>query len=215
MSGEGPSDLPQFYGGKTADGEMVKRPREGDVTALGVVASPIRAYHPRDRGISPDRGIESDPEAGRVGLRRRPSGPPAPISGEYDTRPSYSSRRPMRIRDEAYWDERDYERDYRRRDDLDYQPGPTIERSRSSRYRPEPYSSKPYFEETRSDYYPDDEPRTPKRRRPRDYDEESLDGYNYDQHRRPINFRDMTKEERQEVLTLPWSAWMNSDFKNR
>lgn len=227
MSGEGSNDLPQFYGSKTADGEIVKRPREGEVTALGVVASPTRAYHPRERQMSPERGAtESDAEgSGRIGLRRRTSAPGmaprAQTAGEYDTRPSFTGKRPMRLRDDAYWDERDYDRGYRRREDPDYHPD-SFERSNRpprSYKNYDAYSSKPYIEETRSDYYQEDEPRTPNRRRRRgDYDEESLDGYNYNgpHHRgKPVSFANLSKEERAEVLRLPWTEWMNSDFKNR
>lgn len=209
MSGEGPSELPQFYGGKTSDGELVKRPREDELAA--VVASPSRAYYPRDR--SPDRGITDSDADVRIGLRRRPSAPgpgSRDMPGEYDKRPSFSRRR---IRDEAEYDDRDYERGPRRHDDLDY---PYERRLPRSHRNPEPYTSKPYFEETRGDYHPDEEPRTPRRRR-RDYDEESIDGYDYSRHHhrgRSVEILRYSREDRAEVLKLPWSEWMNSDFKN-
>lgn len=221
MSGEGPSELPQFYGSKTSDGEIVKRPREGEVTALGVVASPTRVYHPSQRPMSPERGvIESETEGGRIGLRRRPSAPgltPRVLVGDYDLRRSPSGRRPIRIREEAYWDERDYERGYRQ--DANYAPDERFNRPPRSYKNYDAYPQKPYFEETRIDYHPEDEPRIPNKRRRRD-DEESVDGYNYNgpQHReaqKPISFRSLSKEERAEVMRLPWTEWMNSEVKNR
>lgn len=49
-------------------------------------------------------------------------------------------------------------------------------------------------------------------------DEESIDGYNYDAHKsgnkRSIDFKNLSAEERAEVMRLPWTQWMNSDVKN-
>jgi hypothetical protein len=51
-------------------------------------------------------------------------------------------------------------------------------------------------------------------------EEDSLDGYNYDSHRkrparRKIDFKNLSPEEKAEVLRLPWTQWMNSSIKNR
>ena len=51
-------------------------------------------------------------------------------------------------------------------------------------------------------------------------EEDSLDGYNYDSHRkrparRTIDFKNLSPEEKAEVLRLPWTQWMNSSIKNR
>lgn len=50
--------------------------------------------------------------------------------------------------------------------------------------------------------------------------DESIDGYNYAAHKRnsakaTFDFQNLSPEERAIVLRLPWTAWMNSDFKNR
>jgi aquaporin related protein len=54
--------------------------------------------------------------------------------------------------------------------------------------------------------------------RKREYDE-SVDGYNYEQHessnRKTIDIKNLTPEERAEMLRLPWTQWMNSNVKNR
>jgi aquaporin related protein len=49
-------------------------------------------------------------------------------------------------------------------------------------------------------------------------DEESVDGYNYNAHRRggtTIDFKSLSPEEQAKVMRLPWTQWMNSDVKNR
>jgi aquaporin related protein len=232
MPGE-PSELPLHYGGKTADGELVKRP-----TSPIVPASPLRSYYQSAHiGYSPERVLNdhqpypaTEPEniRGNTGLRRRPSNhPPSARSqsmGAYDReRPSFSesdSRRGLRSRDDGYY--RDDERTTFRRDD--YHPD-SFERSRPPRSyrnieaweRVPGSASKPYFEETKID-------RDPERgdwsnmERKRVSDEESVDGYNYDAHKfnkNTIDFRNLTPEERAEVMRLPWTQWMNSDVKNR
>lgn len=234
MPGE-PSDLPQHYGGKTTDGELIKRPASPIPPS-----SPMRAYHqPARIAYSPERTpIDfqtypvAEPESirGNAGLRRRPSNQPGAARsqsiGAYDReRPSFSesdSRRGLRSRDGGYYRD-DEVRTVSRRED--YHPD-SYERSRPPRsyrnvqaWEQVPGSaSKPYFEETKVD-------RDLERggwgaaERKRISDEESIDGYNYDAHKsgnkRSIDFKNLSAEERAEVMRLPWTQWMNSDVKNR
>ena len=223
MPGEGPSELPLHYGGKVADGELIKRPTSPSLPPT----SPVRAYHQPRIAYSPERTPIDQPfssEDLRGGLRRRPSNQ-APLrrhsGGEYDReRPSLSqdggSRRPLRYRDDGYY--RDEERGPRRDE---YHPD-TYERSRPPRTyrnldaweRTPGSASKPYFEESRMER--DLEGGWAHQDKKRISDEESIDGYNYDAHRRPgLNFKSLSPEEKAEVMRLPWTQWMNSDFKNR
>lgn len=39
--------------------------------------------------------------------------------------------------------------------------------------------------------------------------------YGFDPLPKHIDFKDLTREERKEVMRLPWTQWMNSDVKNR
>lgn len=218
------------------DGELIKRPGSPPIPA-----SPGRAYHPGQPRLnfSPER-TPIEPAADdnvRAGLRRRPSHQ-TPIrrhSGDYDQRPSFSSqdgRRPLRSRgDDGYYSSHEEEgRNPRSRHD-DYRPHPDgRERSRPPRsYRNadgwdrQPSSaSKPYFEESRMAYRERDlergESYSPSLTK-RPSTAESIDGYNYDAHRKgkhaTIDFKSLSREERKEVLRLPWTEWMNSDFKNR
>jgi len=32
---------------------------------------------------------------------------------------------------------------------------------------------------------------------------------------RPLRFTDLTREEKKEIMRLPWTQWMDSSFKNR
>lgn len=129
MVNDGPSELPQHYGGRTSDGEVVRRP--GSPT---IPTSPGRAFTGHSRNYSPERkpfGIDipsqyiSDPNV-REGLRRRPSGEPGNLPyrryshGEADQpRPSLHevySRRPLRSRNDGWY--RDEDRTYRRREEF-------------------------------------------------------------------------------------------------
>jgi aquaporin related protein len=230
MPGDGPSELPQHYGSKTSDGELVKRPN-----------SPDRAYQPSNRlAYSPERTpidppyLSGNPDDLRgAGLRRRPSQNPTRrhSGGDYDLpRPSVSadggSRRPLRSRDDGYY--RDEDRGWSRRDD--YAPHPdSAERSRPPRTyrnvegweRGPSSASKPYFEESRfdRDLERGREDWSPEKKRISD-EEYSVDGYNYDAHRNgqgrgTIDFKSLSPEERAEVMRLPWTQWMNSSVKNR
>lgn len=221
MSGDGASELPIYYGSKTSDGELVKRPT--DSVAL---SSPSRAYHPR--AYSPESTPidvqHSGESAGPPGLRRRPSQQPPQrrlSAGEYDGSSSFNSTRPF-IRDDVLYREDD--RDYRsRRDEYERGTHPdSWERSRPPRtYRntqydqPRANSTKPYYEETSSVYPPERNVNgwiAGEKRRPSD--DESIDGYNYDQHKK-FDLKNLSPEERREVMRLPWIQWMNSDMKNR
>ncbi|EHK99099.1 putative Aquaporin-2 [Glarea lozoyensis 74030] len=86
-------------------------------------------------------------------------------------------------------------------------------------------ASKPYFEESR-EFRGSMDPDLEKGgyspyKRPSE-DQESIDGYNYDQHKKgykpsnaaTIDFKNLSPEERKEVMRLPWTQWMHSDFKN-
>lgn len=228
MAVDGPSELPQHYGGKTTDGELVHRP-----SSPIMPSSPLRAYQ-GNRLPSPERTpIESrypESENVRAGLRRRPSaGPPRRHSqGEYDReRPSFSSaeqsRRPLRSRDDGYY--RDDDRGFWRKDDFSHPD--SYERSRPPRtYRNVEWdrgpgsASKPYFDESRSDYHQRDvEKGWAGDSRMRE-SAESIDRYDYEANKRPgarttLDFKSLTPEERKEVLRLPWTQWMNSNVKNR
>jgi aquaporin related protein len=215
------------------EGELIKRP----VSPI-VPASPLRAYHqPARITYSPERTPAdfpthpvAEPEniRGNAGLRRRPSNqPPTGRSqsiGTYDReRPSFSesdSRRPLRSRDDGYYREDERAASSRRED---YHPD-AYDRARPPRSyrnveawdRIPGSASKPYFEETRVDR--DLERGDWIMERKRNSDEESIDGYNYDAHKtnkRSIDFKNLTAEERAEVMRLPWTQWMNSDVKNR
>ncbi|CAG8955572.1 hypothetical protein HYFRA_00009526 [Hymenoscyphus fraxineus] len=207
-----------------SDGQLIKRPGSPIVPA-----SPGRAYQPGQPRInySPERPqIEAASEetaAPRAGLRRRAS---HQNSGEYDTRPS--SSRPMRSRgDDGYHSSQEDERAPRsRHDDYHHHPD-SRERSRPPRSyrnaewdRPPPSASKPYFDESRHDYNDRDLERgepdySPSPRRRRASVVESIDGYNYYAHRKgKVDFKSLSKEEQKEILRLPWTEWMNSEFKN-
>jgi len=193
----------------------------------------MRSYQPQSRiTYSPERtpidhAYSFGEDSRGAGLRRRPSQAPVQrrhSQGEYDQpRPSFSdqgSRRPLRSKDDSYY--RDEDRTFSRRDDFAPHPD-AYERSRPPRsyhnvgYDKRPSSaSKPYFDETRGDR--DLERGDWNSERKRVSDEESVDGYNYDQHnnaRATIDFKNLTKEERAEVMRLPWTQWMNSGVKNR
>ncbi|PBP21690.1 hypothetical protein BUE80_DR007601 [Diplocarpon rosae] len=225
MLGEGSSELPTHYGGKNADGQIIRRPSSPQLPP----ASPVRAYHQPRIAYDPEMTPADQPsEDPRAGLRRRPSNQ-APLrrhsGGDYDgVRPSCSQdggfRRPLKSRDDGYY--RDEERGFSRRGE-EYDPD-AIERSRPPRaYRnPDAYekapgsASKPYFEESRMER--DVEAGIGwSHNKKRAGDDVSIDGYNYDGHktsRTALNFKSLSPEEKAEVMRLPWTQWMNSDFKN-
>ena len=222
---DGPSELPQHYGGRTLDGEVVKRP-----TSPTVPSSPLRAYHPPRLSYSPERPPIDQQYASsedRAGLRRRPSQSHAPLrrhsGGESDRErrffTEYGSRRNLRARDDTHY--RDEPRGYR--DEYAGHPD-SYERSRPPRTyrnvegweRGPSSASRMYFEGSREDRDYERGEGSPERKR--GY-RGSLDGYDYDQHRHSnrttIDFKHLTPEEQAEVLRLPWTRWMNSSVKNR
>jgi aquaporin related protein len=233
MAADGASELPQHYGSRTTDGELIKRPMSPIIPS-----SPLRAYHPGSRrDYSPERTpIEPayDTEhsrSGPSGLRRRPSTGPARRHslGEYDRdRPSFSSgehsKRPLRSRDDGYY--RDDDRSYSRRDEHAHPDA--YERSRPPRtyrngdgYERGPSSaSKPFFDESRSEYRQRDLERGEWGDDYKRESDESVDGYDYEAQKRnrprtTIDFDSLTPEEKKQVMRLPWTQWMNSNVKNR
>jgi aquaporin related protein len=260
MSADGPSELPIHYGGKTTDGELIKRP-----ISPTIPSSPIRAYHPGPRRLNfspehtPVEPAYPESENTRAGLRRRPSyqTPMRRHSGgesDYQQRPSFDARssadrRPLRSREDTYWREEDRPMSRSRVDE--YRSHPDLrEKSRPPRtYRNDRHAdawdrgpgsaSKPYFEESRGDFRGSMDPdlergglgyppqgESPYKRSSVDLD--SVDGYNYDLHKKPhnhhhrksdagkkIDFNNLSEEERRQVMRLPWTQWMNSDVKNR
>lgn len=240
MSGDGPSELPLHYGGKTSNGELVKRPS----TPPGL-SSPRRSYHPSNSvAYSPPEMTPVDvhqfssfdsENARGSGLRRKPTNSQRRYSGgDYEReRPTFlnesSSRRALRSREDEYYSDRDRSSSLKREDYLSHGHPDSYERSRPPRTyrntegweRGPQSSTKQYFEESRGDYRDHDRGRdeyTSERKRALS-DDESIDGYNYDSHKKgnraTIDFRNLTKEERAEVMRLPWTQWMDSSTKNR
>ncbi|PQE07501.1 MIP family channel protein [Rutstroemia sp. NJR-2017a WRK4] len=179
-----------------------------------------------------------------TGLRRRPSHPPPRrySGGDYDPKPSFSSdtRRPLRTRDELFYesDRSDMPSSSRlpRRDEYTTAPHPdAYERSRPPRTyrnvdgweRGPSSSTKTYFDESRSDFPKDrDLEKGPgpewvsgERLHRRKSTDESIDGYNYEAHKSggtkgTLDLNNLSPEERAMVMRLPWTHWMNSEFKN-
>jgi aquaporin related protein len=89
-------------------------------------------------------------------------------------------------------------------------------------------SSKTYFDESRSEFPKDrDLEKGPgpewvsgERLHRRKSTDESIDGYNYEAHKSggtkgTLDLNNLSPEERAMVMRLPWTHWMNSEFKNR
>lgn len=226
------SDLPQHYGSKTSNGELIQR-----LPSPTIPSSPLHAYQPGSsrRDYSPERtplDFHFGAEHSRSGGLRRRASSSAPRGyslGEYDRdRPSMSSgehsKRPLRSRDDGY--SREDDRHYPRREDWAHHPD-SYERSRPPRAfrngdaggRDPPVVPKPYFDEARGDYRERDLERGdwPHAKRP-SMSSESIDGYDYEQKKRKqqrtIDLDNLTPEERKQVMRLPWTQWMNSNFKN-
>lgn len=221
---------------RTAEGELVLRP-----SSPFLPSSPAHAYtnhgrqsysHSPERNPSKTNGpfVPNTPDINprEGGLRRRPSQqndrgrrysldeldrPPFPGDSN-----SQSSRRPLRARDDGCY--RDDERTFGRRNEVSQHPD-YYERSRPPRsYRntdwdrvPGP-ASKPYFSETGGDRDLErGEGGFAKSRR--NEDEYEVDTYTYGKEERAFNVKDLTPQERAEVMRLPWTQWMTSDIKNR
>jgi len=208
-----------------------------------VLASPRRPYNPNPRAFSPERTPVdihqySDPEVPRTsgGLRRKPSGtavnpPPSRrwSQGEYDReRPAFSSietsaRKALRSRDDVYYRDDDYDRYYPPRahpDQYERSRPPRTYRNVDGWVKGPSSATKSFFDETRSDYNRDLEQGDDSSWRKKSglSAEESVDGYDYEHAKRGtqrIDFKSLSPEERAEVMRLPWTQWMNSDFKNR
>lgn len=219
------NELPPNYGGKGTDGELIKRPLS---PVLPTPVTPMRAHYQPRIGYSPEEPpLEPSytPEDIKPGLRRRPSSsiPYRESSGgEYDAaRPNYPRDsgygRSPRSRDEGHY-YRDDDRGYAKRDEYP-EGGARVPRSRRAfdPYERTPIASRNYDDELGIDV--DLEAgHSWRTERKRISDEESVDGYNYDAHRSrraTLNFKSLTPEEKAEVMRLPWTQWMNSEFKNR
>jgi len=211
---------------------MIKRS-----TSPIIPSSPLRAYQPGiRRDYSPERMLIDSPydaehnRSGFTPLRRRTSTGFAhrPSLGEYDRdHPSFSSgehsRRPLRSRDNGYY--RDDDRAYPRRDE--YAHPDSSERSRPPRtyrnvdgWEKEPTSASKPFDESRSEYRQRDLERGEWGEDYKRGSDESIDGYDYEAQKRnkprtTIDFDSLTPEEKKVVMRLPWTQWMNSNFKNR
>ncbi|KAG4027824.1 hypothetical protein MFRU_026g00060 [Monilinia fructicola] len=205
--------------------------------------SPPLSSHPimSPPDLTPQHPVFSSEDLTRPspGLRRRPSVP----GGDYDPKPSFSSDtgRALRARDDLFYAsdrEREGSMSSSRNRPRDDHPHPDYhERSRPPRtYRNiagwESGPQKSYFDDSsRSDLGKDRDLEKGMRepgaapewasgeKARRKSTGESIDGYNYDSHKRTgtrgtINLEDLTPEERAIVMRLPWTHWMNSDFKN-
>ncbi|KAH8592792.1 hypothetical protein B0O99DRAFT_232772 [Bisporella sp. PMI_857] len=243
------SELPQHYGKKTSDSELIKRP----ATPPEVLSSPRRIYFPPNITYSPENAHPADidephgQDYARPGLRPRPSNN-THLGRRYSDddnereRPSFTqgnsggSRTIGASRDDGWYRDDDRDRDHsraplRREEHMSHAHPDSFERSRPPRShrnvdweKQAPGSaSKPYFDESRGEYRldlergKDDLDSPSKRSRHRKRSEESIDGYDYDKHNRKniIDLKNLTKEQRAEVLRLPWTQWMNSEVKNR
>ncbi|KAF7882343.1 uncharacterized protein EAF02_005706 [Botrytis sinoallii] len=178
-----------------------------------------------------------------AGLRRRPSVPPPRrySGGDYDPKLSFTSEtgRALRAREDLYYSDRERENSMSSRTRVrDDHPHPDYhERSRPPRtYRNvvgwESGPQKSYFDDSsRSDLGKDRDLEKGMREAGaapewasgekvrRKSTDESIDGYNYESHKRSgtkgtIDLNNLTPEERAMVMRLPWTQWMNSNFKN-
>jgi len=245
MAGEASIDPPSQYNDKSPSGDLVQRPNSPLSPRGPQRQSYQAFHRPGPyESDSRDHHYASESEAPRTGPRRRPSSaarPPRRHShSEYDVeRPSFNSKESQqRLRDrererdrDDYW--RDEERDYyyrRDRDDGRHPDHHEWSRSRPPRayrnYERGMSSSKNEIEESRSDWRDLEKGNmsgSPERfgngRAWRNDDEQSLDGYNYEgtQHGsgKTLDFKNLTPQERAQVLRLPWLQWMHSNIKNR
>ena len=195
MSGDGPSEPPQQYGGTASGGELVKPP-----------SSPVLRNSP-DRSNQPSNRVTYSPE-------RTPADPPYSSGNPEDfqgTGPRHRSNQNRTQQDDNVHHPDHVERSKQPRSSRNaegWEQGPSS-------------TSKPYAGESRfdRDLERGREGWSPGEKRNSD-EEDSLDGYNYDSHRkrparRTIDFKNLSPEEKAEVLRLPWTQWMNSSIKNR
>lgn len=92
-----------------------------------------------------------------------------------------------------------YSQDPRRRSLEDYDEEPYTPRRHHSQKKPLAYQS-PFIEHEGEDYE-EEEVIYPRDRSP---------GNN-----KPLRFKDLTRAEKKEIMRLPWTQWMDSNFKNR
>ncbi|KAA8571387.1 hypothetical protein EYC84_001390 [Monilinia fructicola] len=223
MSGEG-TDLPIYQSSKAADGDVIKSPRSSQQQLVPIgqahnklyekgsaMWSPPLSSHPimSPPDLTPQHPVFSSEDLTRPspGLRRRPSVPGGSMSSSRNRprddhpHPDYHerSRPPRTYRNIAGWEsgpQKSYFDDSSRSDlgkDRDLEKG-----MREPGAAPEWASGEKARRKSTG---------------------ESIDGYNYDSHKRTgtrgtINLEDLTPEERAIVMRLPWTHWMNSDFKN-
>jgi aquaporin related protein len=173
---------------------------------LGAATTPRRSSSSRNYG-----GSQYRPQS------RRPQHRGGYSSNDYDLpRSAHSSRstRPLRLRERDEYDEEDdyyyeKERDYWRDEEAAradrYTRRPTREHSRP----PRSYLNRPYAEMDTMPPRSNHMEETTSQRNMRVQDEEMGYGGN----NKPT-WKDLSAEEKAEVLRLPWTQWMNSDFKN-
>jgi aquaporin related protein len=169
-------------------------------------SSPILRNSP-DRSNHPSNRVTDSPE-------RTPIDPPYSSSNPEDSRGAGSRHRSSQNRTRR--DDNAHHPDYveRAKPPRSYRNAEGWEQGPSS-------ASKPYVEESRfnRDLERGREDWSPEEKRISD-EEDSLDGYNYDARRkrparRTIDFKNLSPEEKAEVMRLPWTQWMNSSVKNR
>ncbi|TVY92793.1 Aquaporin [Lachnellula willkommii] len=212
------SDPPQHYDSKTGNGELIKR-----LPSPTVPSSPPHTYQPgSSRRENSPGGTPIDfhfgPEHARFGglKRRDSSGPPRGYSfGEYDRdRPNMSSREPskrlLRSRDNSYYNRED-DRPYPKREDSARHPD-SYERTRPPRSSRNgdaggdpPSVPKSYFDEAKGDG------------RERDLERGDWPHAKISETRHAattLDLKNLTPEERKQVMRLPWTHWMGSSGKN-
>lgn len=243
MSRDGPSELPQHYGDRTSNGEMARRLDSPTYKTPGrrFDYSPERAVTDPAHDADQFTFFEQDNHQGnpRGVLRRRPTEDNDiprrhSIQGHDRTMSAGSgpiitidnSRKPPRTSKDGSRQESPTDR-HQRRDDFHpdfYERSRPPRTHRNTDWNRQPGSaSKPTFDETRGDYdlekgVPDQSSLTNSKRM-RASNDDDVDGYNYEQQKRPYHQSrpgyNSSQKEQELVLRLPWTQWMNSDFKNR
>ncbi|KAI1005045.1 hypothetical protein K3495_g3172 [Podosphaera aphanis] len=170
---------------------------------------------PSDEPIVPHHDTEARPS----GLRRRPSNgvpPRRSMQSDFERPEIYeqTSRRHIRTSSNNTNHDADNRAEYQ------YHPDAT-ERSRPPRAyrnmegldRQTSSAARTLYDESRIDLERGDDWRS-EHRRARSPDSYSTDGHNHYRRNEKSHFKDMTPEERAAAMRLPWTHWMNSDFKN-
>ncbi|KAI1869124.1 hypothetical protein JX265_002958 [Neoarthrinium moseri] len=166
----------------------------------------LSEYRPQSRGAPFRGGYSTDYEGPMSGRSMR------------STR-STRSNRPLRYDDRDEWDDEDYyyererERDlWRERDDMRHSDRYTRRPFREQSRPPPAWRHRPYADDFESAMPPSkaffsDE--TQSQRQMRIQDEEMGESTNG-----RLKWNTLSREEKAEVLRLPWTEWMNSNFKN-